>query len=201
MYSELGSKLRFYRKRSGLSQMGLEIDLGLAFGSISRFENNVVCPSKNTLIKIAKNLKLSRAETLDLLEVDILDFKDTIDFEQLYKEAFSSNQLHTYVDLGVTSKIFPKNRHIYFEAKSLNPSGVTYEIVKTSCANLAKVYARKSNFKFKAVNDIPSESNILLFNNKVVFINLANLGRSLIIDDYDFYQVSVRNFQIMWSHI
>jgi transcriptional regulator with XRE-family HTH domain len=55
----LGTKIRNFRKRSGLSQLQLETELGASSGTISRIENGEVNPTKETIGKISKILKLS----------------------------------------------------------------------------------------------------------------------------------------------
>ncbi len=59
-------RLKYFRIRSGLSQMDLELEINAAFGSISRFESGKVNPTKETILKISKVLKLSDRE-LDYL--------------------------------------------------------------------------------------------------------------------------------------
>lgn len=62
----LGEKIRHYRKRAGLSQLELEVEIGAATGSISRIEGGVVNPTKETLQAIAAVLKLDNTELSDL---------------------------------------------------------------------------------------------------------------------------------------
>lgn len=64
----LGAKIKKYRQRLGLSQLGLEVAIDAAEGSISRIESGKVNPTKETLIKISKILKLSRSEFQYLME-------------------------------------------------------------------------------------------------------------------------------------
>ena len=58
----IGEKIRFFRKRNGFSQLKLEIEAELSPGMISRIENNVKNPTKETLGKIAIALKLNYYE-------------------------------------------------------------------------------------------------------------------------------------------
>ena len=62
----LGEKLRKYRIRKGMTQLELELEIDASLGSISRIENGQVNPTKETLKKIEKVLKLSKREVLDL---------------------------------------------------------------------------------------------------------------------------------------
>lgn len=60
--TKLGNKIRYFRKRSRLSQLKLENEIGAASGSISRIENGEVNPTKETLQKIKEVLGLNTRE-------------------------------------------------------------------------------------------------------------------------------------------
>jgi transcriptional regulator with XRE-family HTH domain len=67
----VGQKIRNFRKRAGLSQLDLEVEIGAATGSVSRLENGEVNPSKETLIKIIESLDLNLYDAADLFEINI----------------------------------------------------------------------------------------------------------------------------------
>ena len=64
--SNLALRLKYFRKRTQLSQMELELEINAAFGSISRIEAGKVNPTKETILRISKVLKLTDRE-LDYL--------------------------------------------------------------------------------------------------------------------------------------
>jgi transcriptional regulator with XRE-family HTH domain len=66
-----GKLIKQFRKRSGITQMELELRIGAAFGTISRVENGVTNPTKETLLAIAIALKLSALETALLFGINI----------------------------------------------------------------------------------------------------------------------------------
>jgi len=66
-----GQRIRQFRKRSNLSQMELELRIGAAFGSVSRMENGITNPTKETLFAIADALNLSAVETAILFGINI----------------------------------------------------------------------------------------------------------------------------------
>lgn len=68
----LGQRIRYFRKRSGLSQLELETQIGTSAGSISRIENGEVNPTKETLTKIAEILKLLPREIEYLMGITSL---------------------------------------------------------------------------------------------------------------------------------
>lgn len=70
----LGDKIRLYRKRSGLSQLSLEIEAMIPIGSVCRIERNLVNPSKETISRIAQTLKLTPLEIADLFGINLSQY-------------------------------------------------------------------------------------------------------------------------------
>jgi transcriptional regulator with XRE-family HTH domain len=64
--NNIGRRLRFFRAQRKASQMDVELDIDAAFGSLSRMESGHTNPTKETVEKIARFLKLSDRE-LDYL--------------------------------------------------------------------------------------------------------------------------------------
>ncbi len=58
----IGPRIKYFRKRLGLSQMKLELMTDCAFGSISRFESGKINPNKSTLEYICQALELNELE-------------------------------------------------------------------------------------------------------------------------------------------
>lgn len=65
----IGDKIRFFRKRSGVSQFDLETAIEASPGSLSRIENGSTNPTKETLHKIIKHLHLNLREQNYLSEL------------------------------------------------------------------------------------------------------------------------------------
>lgn len=72
----LGEKIKYFRKRAGLSQLDLEVAIDASAGSISRIENNVINPTKETILDISDALNLHPIETAYLFGIMI--FSKTI---------------------------------------------------------------------------------------------------------------------------
>ena len=64
---QLAQKLRHYRKTKRMSQFDLEVKTGIQLGTVSRIENCIVNPTKETIIRLAYGLELSIHEVIDLL--------------------------------------------------------------------------------------------------------------------------------------
>lgn len=60
--SNLGNRIKFFRKRAKISQFELEGKIGASAGSLSRIESGEVNPTKETLEKIVKSLGLNIRE-------------------------------------------------------------------------------------------------------------------------------------------
>lgn len=93
MSASIGQKVRFFRKRAGLSQLKLESEINAANGSISRIENDETNPTKETLLELSKILKLNEKEkdyligitsepaTQTEIESAIADVRDILDLK------------------------------------------------------------------------------------------------------------------------
>jgi transcriptional regulator with XRE-family HTH domain len=66
--SNIGSKIRFFRERANLSQFELEQKIDASPGSLSRIENNITNPTKETIDKLVKALNLNFNEIVYLNE-------------------------------------------------------------------------------------------------------------------------------------
>ncbi|MBN1332045.1 helix-turn-helix transcriptional regulator [Candidatus Dojkabacteria bacterium] len=58
----LGRRIKYFRKRAGMSQMDLELAMNASVGMISRIESGKVNPSKETVLYIGKILLLNDRE-------------------------------------------------------------------------------------------------------------------------------------------
>lgn len=96
----LGDKIKYFRKRAGLSQMDLEVQVGLANGSLSRIENNTINPTKETLSRISSKLNLKPSEIAYLLGLEIYSTEELIDaVDKISKSLDLESTLKTSVDI------------------------------------------------------------------------------------------------------
>ncbi|HLD03581.1 MAG TPA: helix-turn-helix domain-containing protein [Candidatus Dojkabacteria bacterium] len=96
----LGEKIRNIRKEKRISQFDLELKIGAAFGSISRLENNLVKPTKETLSKISRALELKPSQTADLLGLKIFSPEELIAAINKISESLDlETTLQTAVDI------------------------------------------------------------------------------------------------------
>lgn len=67
----LGNKIRKYRKDRRVSQLELELEIETSPGRISKIENGIINPDKETIIKIAYALKLDTPDIASLFGISI----------------------------------------------------------------------------------------------------------------------------------
>ena len=96
----LGEKIRNFRKRAGMSQFDLEVQIGASPGSLSRIENGEVNPTKETINKIVKELNLDDFEILDLYSIKL---KTIIKLLELMVELTSETDASKILQIAVNT--------------------------------------------------------------------------------------------------
>jgi|GEM_PF-2564083 len=99
----LGQKIRQFRKRAGLSQFELELEIEASQGSLSRIESGRTNPTKETIVDISKTLKLDKKETASLFGIEGYDNNHL--FEEI-TSIFSTHNLQEVLDRTVNNLIF-----------------------------------------------------------------------------------------------
>lgn len=159
----LGDKIRHFRKRAGLSQFQLEIELGAAPGTISRIEAGKVNPTKETLLKIVDVLKLRSFEAAVLfnLELDELPkivqltkkISSTLDIEKLVQVVVDE----VVYDLGLFGGMIYLIEGEYLHAKALTNTWYTklvFELLPTPIATLrSKLTEHTDNLVIQCINE------------------------------------------------
>ncbi len=88
--SSVGDIIKAQRKRLGISQLDLELEIDAASGSISRIENGLVNPTKETLKKISHVFHLDSVQEASLFGVNNLnlsiDENSTPNLDELYQQ-------------------------------------------------------------------------------------------------------------------
>lgn len=95
----LGRKIYVLREERKLSQSKLEVEAGLSFGTISRIENGVINPTKETIIKIAAALELLDDEYHYLIspQNSLPDIKDVKRIVDVYSSKIDSSAIPMYL--------------------------------------------------------------------------------------------------------
>lgn len=99
----VGQKIKIFRKREGLSQLALEIEIGAASGHLSRIETGQINPTKEVIVDIAYALKLKTSEIASLFGIEIIDNNSI--FEET-TNILSTHDLAEVLDRTVNDLIF-----------------------------------------------------------------------------------------------
>ncbi|MDQ7020494.1 MAG: helix-turn-helix transcriptional regulator [Candidatus Dojkabacteria bacterium] len=91
--------MKNFRKRSGLSQLELEMRIDGSPGMISRIENGKVNPTKETLLTVAKELDLKAIETANLFDIELnIKSKRQESISTLLRNQFISDEAKVLLD-------------------------------------------------------------------------------------------------------
>lgn len=111
-----GEKIRMFRKRAGMSQFELEIEMEAASGMMSRIESGKVNPTKETILKLIKPLTLKSHEIANLFSInDLILSINTI---------FHSLDLDTTLQVGVDIMIFNLLNFFNSTSQDFNRNGL-----------------------------------------------------------------------------
>jgi transcriptional regulator with XRE-family HTH domain len=179
----LGSKIKYFRKRAKMSQLQLENEIGAAAGSISRIENGEVNPTKETLKKIHKKLKLTSRE-YRYLDGDLAkpaDMDEINGAKKLVREKFLRKGTFAYLiddrarvwfassSFEKVMGIDPKSSNKNYESKSIleiliNPKlGIRSKIDKNKYVEILENMLYRYWVKIHPMEIDPSHQQDLLF--------------------------------------
>lgn len=127
----LGQKIRRFRKRAALSQLSLELVIEASPGSLSRIESGKVNPTKETIVDIAKALKLETREIASLFGIEVYDNNHL--FEETTR-ILSTHNLQEVLYRAVNSLIFKMG---YIGSGIFLADGDTVSFVSMTDSNLA----------------------------------------------------------------
>lgn len=102
----IGEKIRKYRKRAGLSQFELEMQIGASYGSMSRIENGAVNPSKETIQKIIEKLNLNTYEAANLFDIKVIDYTPLM---KLSKKLYSLEKIDEIFQTAINDLVNEMN--------------------------------------------------------------------------------------------
>jgi hypothetical protein len=123
--------------------------------------------------------------------------------QNIYKKAFQSNTLRSYVNLGLAHRTFPNNGEIYNDIQQYYSSTIVREIIDNSfiSKNIASKFKRKTNFEFAIDSQILNLNSldILIFDDTVAIIDLKDINKSKIIKNTNYYKNSVKIFDTFWK--
>lgn len=162
----LGQKISNFRKRAGMSQLDLELEIGAGQGSISRIENDQVNPTKETIINIIKTLNLNAIESASLFNIDTRDFTNivkasrnvnsSLDLDEVLQKAvddivYELNLLGSVIVLIEESKVYAKTfTRKWYTQLVLNIFNVPFSSLNTDLSASSENYFVKTILEDKS---------------------------------------------------
>ena len=141
----IGDKLQKFRKQAKLSQFQLELEVGISPGSISRIENYLINPTKETLLKIADYLNLSLDEKIELFDFQYSEIEKYIPSKFLKQELIDGESLNSIINIIFKDYALLKGKDYFIQEcdSSLDvPSKEVYYL--QNIFNWRKVYSEES---------------------------------------------------------
>jgi predicted transcriptional regulator len=136
-------------------------------------------------------------------KVEVKYFERKKAVRQIYDDVLSSNEIRSYVKLDAVSLLFPKNVELFVKAMKKNSKLVLWEIVERSeiSKKNTRIFAKNNRYHYKIAHPLIkfSSSDVMIYNNKIAIINLAENVSGLIIKSPDFYKLSKEIFDFVWK--
>ncbi len=119
---DTGELIRKLRRAREVSQFDLELAIDAGFGSISKIERGIVEPTKPTLARIIRTLKLPPHEIMALYGIDLDCYRNVIgSINKIYEQGTLADCLQTVVDeisrnlnlVGVSILLVEGNKLVY----------------------------------------------------------------------------------------
>lgn len=122
---------------------------------------------------------------------------------KIYEEALNSDVLYSYVDLTLIAKVLPQNVKLFESALAVGKLTL-HEIVKQESAvkEKASVFSKYDNYDYRIAlrEEIEiSAADILIYDNKVVVVNIGEEPSAEIIENEDYYNLSKSIFEYLWK--
>lgn len=140
-------------------------------------------------------------EDKDTTKVEVKYFESKELVQNIYAEAFKSNELCSFVNLEATSLVFPNNKDLFIESHR-SADHVVKEIVEDSALSrkMAETFEKTSNFQFKVTDQMNFSSvNTLIYDEQIVLINLKGGVTATVIRNKDYYEVMKNMFNMLWE--
>ncbi len=155
----VGQKIKNFRTQKKVSQSELELEANLSFGTVSRIENEVINPTKETLIKIVQALELLGHQAASLFDINTTDLGDiytelasTMNINEILQK--SVNQIVKELNLLGGVVLLVKGPMVY--AHTFTQTWYTelaHKIIGKPFSNLSLPLTENSNYIVKTINE------------------------------------------------
>lgn len=152
------------------------------------------------VVKQIRNL-VPKSDINNRVEVKYIEGNSGI--ESIYKEALSSSIVRSYANLEKIFSVMPDNSQIFIDAHKSNSALKLLEIVEDSDASrkYAEKFQEKDRYEYRFAPKFIVENalDILLYDLKVVIINVESKVVATVIENKDYYLNTVAIFDYVWS--
>lgn len=136
------------------------------------------------------------------MQVKYFEGRDAI--KAIYNDSLNSRIVRSYVNLEKISKTFPENMEKFMTVLEENPDMEMYEIVDDSLTArewVKKFQKASKNYHYKiAPKTIKmSATDILIYDNKVGVVNLGDQVAGVVMENFEYYEVSKEIFDYLWN--
>lgn len=149
------------------------------------------------------NQMVPEAKEAPAIEVKYYDGKEGI--AAVYKEAFSSKMVRSFVNLEKVNLYFPENAEIFNDIKSTNKDFTLREIVENSpkSKELTSNFSKLGPYEFKfAPSTLKlSAADVLVYEGKVVVVTLGDKAIAMEMNNPFFHDTMVGVFDVIWELI
>lgn len=150
-------------------------------------------------IKKNPSFKFNKSE-----RIEVKYFIGKKEVYQIYKDVLSAMEVRSYVNLEMVYKIFPQNIETFVEGMKKNKKINIWEIVEDStiARKETKIFAQNKRYHYKIASLINlSASDVMIYDGKVVVVNLGKNISGTIFYNEEFYQISKEIFDFVWKTI
>ncbi len=143
-------------------------------------------------------------------DMEIKYIKGLAGIYTLYKEALAGTDFRLYANLVVLNKLFHPNNlgwgyDIFEKGIKSNKNLRIYEIISNAKEDTKDYTLEKTSktgryyYKYMPQKVALTSPGILLYDNKVVIINGANIPYAYVLHNKDYYENSVKLFDFIWD--
>lgn len=163
---------------------------------ISKLEGGI-----GSLVSALKTHSLKKVEGFSM-QVKYFEGRDAV--KAIYNDSLNAKVVRSYVNLQKVASVFPENQERFVSFLQENSDLELYEIVDDSSISksLVKLFSETSaNYKYKFVpaKIKLSAADVLIYDGKVAVINLGEQTAGMILDNYEYFEISKEIFEYLWS--
>jgi sugar-specific transcriptional regulator TrmB len=166
-------------------------------------QKNHIAKLESGIGSLLDSLKEKAMPKTDGFAMQVKYFEGKESVKSIYAEVVRSNEVRSYANLSKLKYVFPENQELFDQALKQNPDLIVKEIVDMSdiSADYAKEFVSKGNFQFKSTPKSINlqDADVLIYDDKVAVISLANHISGMVMHNREYYEISKNIFDFLWD--